>query len=217
MRAVSWNIEGRLTRFAKDGRRGSPEQIVAMLEQLDGDIVVLPEASDGDNIEPHILQRLEKIGYHTVRTAHYQDKGDRTYKAVVDPTMKLLSRVEVMRCEELRLGDIRTMLTADVIDPETGRPLRVFGIHIDDRGEKYRLRQIDGLLPEVVASPYPVVMMGDFNAMHGSSLPARLLRNTVVAGAIEHIPLARVKDLLPRLSQMAIGETMRRIEAETDL
>lgn len=216
MRFVAWNVEGRLSRFAGKGERGSPEHILASIERLSGDIVVLPEASDGNNIDDEVERRLLELGYESFAT-FYDDSGDRHYKAMDEPTMRLLSRVEVVDAKEIRPGDIRTMLMADVKDKETGLVLRVVGIHIDDRSEEFRLRQIEGLLPYINQSPYPVVALGDFNAMYAGSLAARTLRNGMVRWLIDHFPHARTKDSLRRLSQMAIGETMGRIEQETEL
>ena len=216
MRVASWNIEGRLTRFAGAGKRGSPEQILEVIERLDCDILVLPEASNANDIEPAIMHKLKELGY-SVQTAFYNEVGDRTYKALTEPTIKLLSRLEVIDFHELRLGDIRTMLVADVVEPDAKSPVRIFGLHIDDRNETNRLNQIEDVLPCVNDSPYPVVMMGDFNAMHRHSLPARFLRKKIVRFAVDKFPHKRIKDILIRLSGMAVGDTLRRIEEGSDL
>lgn len=216
MKVVAWNIEGRLTRFAEAGKRGSPEHIVDNIQQLDGDIVVLPEASDGIDIEPLIVEKIEALNYKTF-TASYDEKRDHTYEALAQPTIKMLSRLEVADFQVLRLGNIRTMFMADVIKPDSEQQLRIFGIHIDDRSEVNRLSQVESLLPHIISSPYPVVAMGDFNAMHGDSGPAQLLRFSPILTAIEHFPIAGMKNKMQRLAQMATGETMRRIESGTDL
>lgn len=216
MRFVAWNVEGRLSRFAGKGERGSPEHILASIERLSGDVVVLPEASDGNNIDDEVERRLLELGYESFAT-FYDDSGDRHYKAMDEPTMRLLSRVEVVDIQKIRPGDIRTMLMADVKDEGTGQTLRVIGVHIDDRGEEFRLRQVEELLQCINESPYPVIALGDFNAMYGSGLAARMLRSRLFGLLVDLVPSARVKDSLQRLSQMAIGRTMSRIEQGTNL
>lgn len=216
MKVTAWNTEGRLTRFAEAGRRGSPEQILDKIEALDSDIIVLPEASDADDIEPAVLDRIRGLGYQAL-TAHYSEKEDRTYKALTDPTIKLLSRVEVVDFQEIRLGDIRTMLMADVINPATSQPVRVFGIHIDDRNEANRLKQIEDLIPHINNSPYPAIVMGDFNAMHGDSFQARILKNKLVTAAASNFPHSKIRDVSERLVGMATGDTLRRIAEGTNL
>ena len=62
-----------------------------------------------------------------------------------------------------------------------------------------------------------MVAMGDFNAMHRESFPARVLRSRVSRAMIEYWPHARTKDILARLSQMAIGDTMQRFLDSTSL
>lgn len=217
MKIASWNTEGRLTRFAEEGRRGSPEQIIEEIERLDSDVLFLPEAFDQARpMEHQIRERLEKLKY-TMLDATYADSGSREYAATVDPHMLFLSRLEVSSFEQLRLGDIRNMLVADIVDPATGRQVRVFGVHLDDRTEEGRLKQLEDLLPLINDSPSPTVVMGDFNAMYGDSLSAHILRSRMALEVIDHSPVPRIKDMLQRLSQMAIGDTMRRITEETNL
>lgn len=217
MKIASWNVEGRLSRFAEKGRRGSPEQIIETIKRLDSDIIFLPEAFDGTKrIEPEVQYQLDQLGYTPIVIA-YDEHSDRQYQAVVDPHMMLLSRLEVVRRQEFRLGDIRTMVMADVVDPDTGQTVRIFGIHLDDRNEENRLRQVENLLPLINSSSSPVIAIGDFNAMHSASVPARILRNGAVLGAIDILPHPRSKDILRRLSEMASGNTMREIEDSTTL
>lgn len=217
MKAAAWNIEGRLSRFAEADERGSPEKIIEEISRLGSSVVVLSEAFDGVNpIEPAVESQLGGLGYESIAVA-YSEHGDRQYQAVIDPHMILLSKLEIVQYQKCRLGDIRTMIMADVIEPETKQTLRVFGVHLDDRNEANRLKQVEDLMEHIAQSPFPVIAMGDFNAMHSSSLPARLLRNKVARFGIDHFPHASTRDILQRLSEMAIGDTMRRLEQSTDL
>lgn len=211
IKVVSWNIEGRLTRFAKKGR-GSPEHILEGIEKMDADVVFLAEASDNNNIEPEVINRLKNLGYE-IYTVSYEDGGkDRKWAAEAAPNMKLLSRLPVKNFRQIRLGDIRNALIAEVDDPDTGETIRILGVHLDDRNEKYRLKQVEDLLIYLAESPLPTVVMGDYNAMHAADFRARLLRNRWLARFIKRWPHARTQDILERLSDMAIGDTLATLE-----
>lgn len=213
----AWNIEGRLSRFARAGRRGSPERVVAEIGRFQSDIIILPEAFDGAKlIESGVQRQLDALGYKSIAVA-YNEKDDRRYQAVVDPHMMLLSKLEIVQHQECRLGDIRTMIMADVVDPNTEQVVRIFGVHLDDRSEGNRLRQVDDLVSRVAESPFPVVLMGDFNAMPGGSFQAKFLKKEPVKRIIGLVPGASTKDILQRLLGMAAGDTIHRIEQSTNL
>lgn len=224
MKVASWNIEGRLSRFSRAGKRGSPEQILANIERLDSDIVFLPEAFDGARpIEPEIMRRLEKELGYAAFTVQYGDSGSREFAAVVDPHMMFLSRLKIEHTEERRLGAIRNSLVIDVFDTASSQIVRLCGVHLDDRQEGNRLRQVEDLIPIVLDSPYPLVLMGDFNAMYADSWPARVLRNPMTRASISMLSrmqaqqIRYMSDIAIRLSGMASGKTLRRIENETNL
>ncbi len=216
IKVVSWNIEGRLTRFTKRGR-GSPEHIVETIRKLNGDVVFLAEASDGDEIELGITEQLKSMGYE-IHTVVYDDGSkDRKWAAEVAPNMKLLTRLPVKEFREIRLGGIRNALIADIADPDTGKMMRVFGIHLDDRNEPNRMRQLEDLLVYLDETSLPKIVMGDYNAMHATDFRARLLRNRWLSGAIKRWPHARTRDIIERLSDMAIGDTLAALESSTTL
>lgn len=224
MEVASWNIEGRLSPFALAGRRGSPDRVVRFIEQLNSDILILPEAFDGVRpVDPEIMDRLERYLDYTVVSVAYNDCGDRDFAAAADPHMMLLSRLEVKQVNPHRPADIRTMLTADIVDEHTGKTIRVFGIHLDDRSEESRLKQVEDLVACITESPYPVIATGDFNAMFGDGVPARVLRNKAVPllhqflSRRENTKIRYIGDILGRLSEMAIGETIRQFESGTGL
>lgn len=211
IKVVSWNIEGRLTRFAKKGR-GSPEHIIEGIRKIDADVVFLAEASDDDHIDTTVVKQLKDLGYE-IHTVGYEDGGkDRKWAAEAAPNMKLLSRLPVKNFKKIRLGDIRNALIAEVNDAETGQTLRIIGIHLDDRNEEYRLRQVEDLLTYLNESSVSTVVMGDYNAMHAADFRARLLRNRWLSAVIKRWPHARTQDILERLSDMAIGDTLSTLE-----
>jgi endonuclease/exonuclease/phosphatase family metal-dependent hydrolase len=126
--------------------------------------------------------------------------------------MKLLTRLAVKEFRQIRLGDIRNALTADVVDPDTGKTLRIFGIHLDDRNEPYRMKQVEDLLVYLDKKSHPTIVAGDYNAMHAADFRARLLRSRWLRGAIRRWPHARTRDMLVRLSDMAIGDTLAALQ-----
>lgn len=215
IKIVSWNIEGRLTRFTKTGR-GSPEHIISGIRELDGDVVFLAEASDGDDIEPEITDQIKTLGYE-IYTVNYDNSGARKWAAEAAPNMKLLTRLAIKNFRQIRLGDIRNALVADIEDPASGQTVRIFGIHLDDRSEASRLRQLSDLLPVIRKSSAPTIVMGDFNAMYKDSLPARILRSRFMAYIVRHWPHPLTKDGGQRVIDMATGTTLRTLEKATDL
>jgi len=217
MKITAWNTEGRLSRFTEAGERGSPEQILRFITQLDSDIVFLSEAFDNaKQIEPAINRQLDRSGYECLSVA-YSGKDNRQHQAVADPHMILLSRLEVVKYEEIRPGDIRSMIMADIVDSDTKQRVRFFCIHLDDTNEQNRLRQIDDLVPLINNSPMPIIVMGDFNAMHAVSLPAYFFRNRLTRAAVSFVPHANIRNVLQRLSEMAIGGTLQQLLKGTNL
>jgi endonuclease/exonuclease/phosphatase family metal-dependent hydrolase len=214
IKVVSWNIEGRLTRFTKSGR-GSPEHIIEGITQLDADVVFLAEASDGDDIEPKITDRIKALGYDIYTVSYEDGDKDRKWAAEAAPNMKLLTRLAVKEFRQIRLGDIRNALTADVVDPDTGKTLRIFGIHFDDRNEPYRMKQVEDLLVYLGEKSLPTIVTGDYNAMHAADFRASLLRSRWLRGAIRRWPHARTRDILERLSDMAIGDTLAELQKDS--
>lgn len=211
----SWNIEGRLSTFALKGR-GTPDHILSEIMHLNADVIVLPEASDGSNLASHIKMAITAKSYK-IFTATYKDSGTRKYPAVTNPTIMLLSRLPVKNVCQTRDGDIRTLLTADITDPDTGYTYRLFCIHLDDRSEKNRLIQIKNLLKEIEKSTYPVILAGDFNSMHKRDYKARLLKGFALKNISRLIPGREVRDKLERLFEMAEGSSLDQLESKAGL
>lgn len=219
LRIATWNLESRLSPYASEGERGSPSHILKGIEALDSDIVFLPDAFDGAiPVESAVFERLRGLGYTACFQVRYDDQGEKEFPGSEDPHMLLLSRFEIARQEILpHVGGVRNMLTADIIDPHSGEPLRLLGVHLDDRSEEGRLRQAEELVPLVRASPHPTLMLGDFNAARRGTLPARFFDSRVFRGVASHLWSPRMKDVLRRTSEMAEGTTIEAIEAQTTL
>ena len=217
MKIATWNVEGRLSRFAQESMRGSPEQIIREIERLDADVLFLPEAFDKSRpVEDHILSMIDELEYAKFE-ASYDDIGDRQYAATINPHMMLLSRVPLQSSKIVRLGGSRNAVLAQVDEPQTGKSLRIICVHLDDRSETNRIKQVNDLVPLIKSSDVPTIVMGDFNAMHKESLSARVLRTSLVKRTVQHWPHARSKDIMHRLLEMATGDTMSRILGQTKL
>ena len=217
MRISTWNIEGRLSRFSRAGQRGSPEGIIQNIQKLDSDIIFLPEAFDQKRmLEPQISQQVKGLGYKILDVG-YEEKGERKFAAVIKPHMLLLSRFTIDNFQKIRLGDSRNMMVLDVQDPSSGKIVRFFCIHLDDRTERGRLGQIKTLIPYINDSKFPVIVMGDFNAMHGYSRSAIILRSKVTSTLIKAVPHLQTKDILLRLSEMGTGDTLQQIRTFANL
>lgn len=217
MKIASWNIEGRLSDLATD-KRGTPEAIVAAIKRLDADILVHPEAfGNKPPMRPEITAALQELGYEH-RAATYDDSIGRGSEAAVDdPYQMVLSRLPILKHEVIRPGGLRSMNVIYVRDPESGRELRVIGIHLEDREEAFRLEQVTALIEYINCSDIATVMMGDFNAMPPNTLKSRLIHSGLFKRVVSMIPHAHMRYVLKRLSDMASGTTIARILAETPL
>lgn len=217
MKIASWNIEGRLSNLATD-ERGTPEKIVAAIRELDADILVHPEAFGTDpEVTDAIKAALGGLGYVCTSVA-YDDLVSRGGKAVVpNPHLMIMSRVPIISHEIIRPGNLRNMLAVQVTDPETGKQLRVIGIHLEDREEVLRLKQITPLIEYINDSDVATVMMGDFNAMPPNTFKSRLIHSGVVRDPATLIPHKHMRYVIQRLSDMASGTTIAKLMKETRL
>jgi len=215
MKIASWNVEGRLTsRTSK--KRGTPEHILRGIKTLDADIVVLPEAySSALNLG--IENKLRELGYQYWQDAEY-DEHDREKEntSADDLHIRVLSRLPILKTEQLKWNNARGMLSVTVKDPATGHLIRIIATHLDDRSEERRLAQIKDAIAFINSSDLPTVMMGDFNAMHDDKW-SRLIGSKVVKSLSTLIPHERARGLALQLTEMATGATLGRLEKETRL
>lgn len=224
----SWNLESRLSGYEKSGR-GTAEHILQGIERLNADVLVLPDAFAG---EPAVGvdERLREMGYqwHDVL---YGDKGrnwslSHTGK---ESGMRVLSRLEIVDSEEVRWGMSQSRKIVIVVrDPESGSLLRVIGIHFDDRTEEHRESQINDMVKYLQGGKQlPTLAMGDFNAVHGSDLRARILGSRGMRWMARHIPSRTVpppgdfaddiRGFAMRGTDMMSGRVLRLLEQKTNL
>lgn len=212
IRIAAWNVEQRLTTLTIK-RRGTPEHILASIKKLNADILVLPEAYQ-NTPDIGVDEELRRMGYSWI-DIRYDDLGREDEFSGAMPHMRVLSKLPITSSEIHRWGGIRNLPVITVqVDSET--QLRIIGTHLDDRNEELRTRQVDELIPYINASTMPTVMLGDFNAMHGKGR-AKLYSHKAARQMAAKVPHPEIRFALTRLSDMATGSILARLEAETPL
>jgi endonuclease/exonuclease/phosphatase family metal-dependent hydrolase len=213
LKIASWNIEGRLTNDDISAR-STPDSIISEIKKINADILVLPEAHNNLALENlNSRKKLEALGYK-IHSVKYNDDTPRRPEAFYkDLSIALLSKLPVEKFEIIRPADQRSLILAN-IKIKNDKSIRVIGLHLDDRSEKIRINQINGLIPIISSQQTPTIIMGDFNAMHGEDLwPAKFLRSSIIKF------LAKIfsKKLGVRATEMAIGTTIKSLEKNTNL
>lgn len=213
LKIASWNIEGSLS-ITDPKVRGNSTQILAMLRELNADIVTVAESYSEDSIDAlAALPQLVALGYRVYSVPYQDDMALRKDAIALQSSLMLLSKLPVRKLESVRLGDFRNGLVA-MVEYKSGHLLRVIGVHLDDRLEETRLRQVVDLSKIVKAASLPTVVMGDFNAMHGSDLwPAKFLRSPLMK-LLSYIVLP---SLSRRAVEMARGEALRSLGVSSGL
>jgi len=214
IKIAAWNTENRLAYYLP-GSRGTPTKILEGIRKLDADIIVLPEAyvnapaSGADEL-------LKTMGY-SWEDVRYDDKDREEEVARWGfPYMRVLWRIPVRSVTLQRWGDVRSLMTLVATDPETKREIQIIGTHLEDRSEALRLKQLDEIVPFIQASKFPVVMLGDFNAMWHEK-GARILASRSVRQLARALPEGDLHSTATRLSDMATGKVMKRLRDEAGL
>lgn len=212
LKIASWNIEGRLTNNDVSVR-STPDKIVDAIKNLDADIIILPEAHNNlDFKDLDMYERIKSLGYQINGTPYNDSTPIRTGAFYTHLSIVLLSRLPVERFQVIRLANQRNLILATVI--KSNKKLRVVGLHLDDRNEDFRIKQMEDLIPIINSENIPTVILGDFNAMHGEDLwPAKFLRSPIIRFLSNLI----LKKLSSRATEMAIGTTLNLLETKTSL
>jgi len=215
IKIASWNVEGRLSGYAKSGR-GSAGHIVDGIELLNAAVVILPEAYLED-VAPGVDDRLKALGYewHDVEYGQSERDWSREYLGKI-PSLRVMSRLPIMDIRKNYWGGLRHMVSFTVSDPETEKPVRIFATHLDDRSEELRERQVTEAVEELNATVMPKVMIGDLNAMWPSGR-ARIFGSRMLRFLAGHIPAAGLRHTLTRLADMATGRVLGRLKNEAGL
>ena len=209
IRAASWNVEGRLSN-AESLKRGKPTDIINAIKSINSDILVLLEAHSENSVdELNALKGLKAIGYHVYNVPYNDDLKSRTDAYTTQLSMLLLSKLEVTKFDIFKLGDIRNCFAAVI-----NNKFRIIGVHLDDRSEENRIKQVADLSKIVNNSDLPTAVMGDFNTMHGEDIwPSKFLRSQPIRQLSQIIlPIISI-----RAVEMARGEALKTLELATNL
>ena len=213
LKIASWNIEGRLTND-DISTRSTPDSIISEIKKINADILVLPEAHNNLRLENlQSLKKLEALGYKIYSVKYNDDTPHRTDSFYKDLSISLLSKLPVEKFEAIRPADQRSLILATV-KIKNDKLIRVIGLHLDDRSEKTRIDQMNGLIPIINSQQIPTIIMGDFNAMHGEDLwPAKFLRSPIIKFLVKIFS----KKLGVRATEMATGTAINLLEKNTNL
>jgi len=204
----TWNLQGALS---------NPEHtdyVANAIKNQGGSILTLPDAwrvdsekSERTGRSPQLKDTdFKALGYTYYGTTFPDDRPDDNYAHYGFASL-VHESLPVIDFNEIKLGERRAHhLRVDL----AGIALNVISLYLDDRGEDIRMRQLDDLSP-VLSNHHnePIVLMGDFNAMHRSSLAARLLRSPGVNKVAQRIPFKN--GAASNLVGMGKGDTMARL------
>ncbi len=169
LRAATWNIHGAI---GADGRY-APSRIVAVLSELDADIVALQEVASQSAHENFLARLAHETGYHVADGPLHQRRGSDFGNAV-------LSRRAIRTVERLDLtvGGYEPRGALDVcIDVGGPLLLRVFATHLGLRPRERR-EQVRRILAAVERDgPHPTLLMGDLNEWYLWGRPLRWLHS----------------------------------------
>lgn len=203
-RVATWNVEGRLAPSALDGTRSTPELIARQVLQMDADVVFLPEAFRGNSPNREVVRLFEKAGYHSFVCA-YGDTERLSEEADAATYSLVLSRLLVRKAESVRYDAYRSL---PVVTLSTeGSDVIVAGMHLDDRSENQRSVQVSAIVERFRDLAAPLILMGDFNAMHHSKL-ARLYNLPVIRSVARIVPHPFISSMIVRFSEMASGTVL---------
>ncbi|MNH50058.1 Endonuclease/Exonuclease/phosphatase family protein [compost metagenome] len=207
IRVAAWNVEGRLS-SRTTARRGSPTHILAGVQRLNADIVVLPEAHHG-TVADGIDEQLRQYGYSWCDVRYddiaYGTTGNRDEAS----HLRVLSRLPIEEVHRVRFGNVRSLLDVIVVEPVSRQRIRVLAIHLDDRAEILRVAQVKAIARYLATNKnVPTILLGDFNAIWDGPT-ARVTRSRVVRWLARHAPSAWLRLRMMRFADMASGTTMK--------
>lgn len=213
LEVAAWNV---LDAFS-DARRAV--RVLRAVQRWRPDAAVLLEAWRDDrytSLLDGVLEDFGNSGYDVVHSL-YGDAGRPYQHGIIG-----IVRREVAAAPQIVSLGSRNAVRMSLPDASGGVPVEFLGVHLDDRSEQERLRQVERLI-EMVKPCSRVVVGGDFNAMHGADWRAQALR--AVRPLAQHMQpaehhhhwtppqLQRIGSLAARLTGMAAGTTLQQLEA----
>lgn len=192
-------------------KRALPSDGLRVLDELTADVVVIPEFGAIERIEQAVRHELTARGYSLHATTYRASRSHGSGLAV-------LSRLPVISFHEIEIGSKDRYMVELVIKNKSGKKFRVLAVHLDDRREAYRLKEVQGVCDFLTAAPaLPTLLAGDFNAMHKTSWLARCMRQRIVRVIAKCIPHKHIASMLSRVHEMACGTTIDYLETHTEL
>ena len=210
LRVVTWNAEGMFVEGSKT-RRALPHDALAVLRKLKADFVVVPEFGNIATAHEEILLAIRSLGYE-ISLAAYDDERS------PGVGMAILSRLPVTSALRHALPETgRPYIELHARD-EAGEQIRVIGVHLDDRAEDTRLKQIVAVISSVNGDiSAPTLVMGDFNAMHEKSLFARVARSSIAGRLASLVRHEQLRSVAGRVHEMGYGTTINTMLNDTKL
>lgn len=206
IKVASWNVEGRLHGYQKQGR-GTAAHILQEIARLDADVLVLPEFYM-DSLPESVADALAKQGY-TITETGYGDVGrsELERQRWGEMHISIVSRLPVSDAQVIRPAGLRNLVLCQVTDPRTGQKLRVVAVHLEDRTEAMRVAQANELAEIVRRSSMPTVLLGDFNATWHEGR-AKWLTAAPARSLAKRIPHGELRSMAVRAAEMARGEAL---------
>lgn len=215
IRVAAWNVEGRLSPRIT-ARRGSPKHILAGIQRLNADVIVLPEAHHG-MVADGIDEQLRQYGYSWCDVRYDDIAYGTTGARDAASYLRILSRLPIEEAHRVRFGNVRSLLDVIVVEPESLQRIRVLAVHLDDRAEVLRVAQAKAIARHLASNKkLPTILLGDFNAVW-DGLMARVTRSRVVRWVACHAPSAWLRLLMMRFADMATGTTMKILAEQVGL
>lgn len=208
LRVVTWNAEGMFV-VGSMTRRATPNDAVMTLKKLDAAIAVIPEFGIIADIAEQTDVAIRALGYECVTMAYADPRARGSGLAI-------LSRYPIITHEIVRLGEVKGMVDAQI--DVNGTVIHVIGVHLDDRSEEYRLREVSRLVAHIQSlGSATILMMGDFNAMKSTSRFAKVARGQFGRALEQLTAHKKLKSVVARVREMALGTTIEQIEMKTPL
>lgn len=207
LRVVTWNAEGMFDEHVGTIRANDHDGI-AVIKELDADIVVIPEFGEQGAMPEHVRVTMNYLGYEIATVPYDPDPGYYHTKDQHYPyELAIFTRLTLLSSAALRLGGVRNALDVTCRDV-AGKKLRIIGVHLDDNSEAMRLKQAEDLVVAIGKMACPTLVMGDFNAMRSQSQSARFARNRLLHSVVRRAPHTLIRSIASRAHEMASGTTI---------
>ena len=208
LKISTWNVKGALSDLDR------VDAALTTLQKSTADVITLPDAwhEDSEASEPSERKLLvtpgqfREHGYFAIKSTFRENRPDDNFARYGFATLYRAAHPPVT-FKEIELGE----RPAHHLQFKLGRhTLHYISLYFNDQTEHNRLKQVSDLLSHLAAyESEPIVLAGDFNAMHSASTPARLLRSRLSQSTLGRI--SAFNNTFPRLIEMAEGSTLRRL------